>query len=70
MNKQMRQNLEAQGFDAIGPERFARPKCSQCEVLVINGVACHETGCPNARHECKECNALIPVNQKYCEDCR
>ena len=23
--------------------------CSQCELLSINGVVCHETGCPNSR---------------------
>jgi len=23
--------------------------CSQCAALVINGVGCHETGCPNTR---------------------
>jgi hypothetical protein len=23
--------------------------CDQCEALVINGVFCHETGCPNTR---------------------
>jgi hypothetical protein len=23
--------------------------CSQCEAIVINGVACHEKGCPNAK---------------------
>ncbi len=45
------------------------PRCSQCEVLVIQGVACHETGCPNAKHECHGCNELIPVNHKYCEEC-
>ena len=22
-------------------------KCNQCEALVINGVFCHEAGCPN-----------------------
>jgi nitrite reductase/ring-hydroxylating ferredoxin subunit len=22
-------------------------KCNQCEVAMINGVFCHETGCPN-----------------------
>ena len=21
--------------------------CNQCQALVINGVYCHETGCPN-----------------------
>lgn len=25
-----------------------RVRCSQCEALTINGIACHETGCPNA----------------------
>jgi hypothetical protein len=25
--------------------------CDQCEMLSINGMACHETGCPNARRE-------------------
>lgn len=42
--------------------------CNQCEMLSINGVACHETGCPNSRKtwdakrgewlrlvECSEC---------------
>jgi hypothetical protein len=23
--------------------------CNQCEMLSINGVPCHETGCPNSR---------------------
>ncbi len=23
--------------------------CSQCQALVIQGVACHETGCPNQK---------------------
>jgi hypothetical protein len=70
MNQAMRQSLESRGFDAISDGRFARPKCSACEVAVINGVACHETGCPNARHECKGCNALVPMRQTYCDDCR
>jgi len=25
--------------------------CSQCAALVINGTACHETGCPNAKQK-------------------
>jgi hypothetical protein len=24
-------------------------RCSQCEALCINGVPCHEIGCPNGR---------------------
>lgn len=23
--------------------------CNQCEVLIINGLFCHETGCPNSK---------------------
>jgi hypothetical protein len=53
---QLRQ-LHAEGFDTttthrgprIGGRRltYYRPACSQCAALVINGVACHERGCPN-----------------------
>jgi hypothetical protein len=31
---------------AIKVRRTYTIKCDQCEALVINGVACHETGCP------------------------
>jgi len=55
--------LEARGFDEHG-------RCDSCEALSINGIRCHETGCPNARHECAGCNALIPVREKYCPECR
>ena len=29
--------------------------CDQCEALMINGVYCHEAGCPNIRALCDEC---------------
>jgi len=30
--------------------------CSSCEVLRINGVVCHESGCPEAwKDEVREC---------------
>jgi len=47
-------------------------RCSQCEALVINGIAAHETGCPNVTHECKGCNEVLPGRRfpEYCEDCR
>jgi hypothetical protein len=44
--------LRRRGFDQ---SRFSRRlghwrvRCSQCQALVINGMACHETGCHNAR---------------------
>lgn len=58
---------ERRGF-TVTPS--GRVKCNQCEAISINGVACHETGCHNAKHECKGCNELIPVRQRYCADCR
>lgn len=42
--------FKRRGFDLTTRSgKYLRPKCSQCQVLVINGTACHETGCPNAR---------------------
>ena len=45
------------GFDlayAIPFEHAWKVRCSQCEALVINGIACHETGCPNVRRDTEE----------------
>lgn len=43
--------LHEQGFDlsreAAGG--CVRVRCSQCAACCVNGVACHETGCPNGR---------------------
>ena len=59
------------GFDLSAATRGgARVQCSQCEALVINGTPTHERGCPNANHECAGCNARVPVNVKYCEECQ
>jgi hypothetical protein len=65
------ERLRAQGFDKSkrsGP--FNDIRCSQCAALVINGTPTHETGCPNAMHECRGCNELVPMRVKYCDDCR
>lgn len=36
-------------------------RCEQCEVVNINGVRCHETGCPeyykDEKRECKNCGS-------------
>lgn len=50
--------------------------CDQCEMLSINGLACHETGCPNAKKTwiperetwaqfvaCRECGCDIEVGE-------
>lgn len=47
-------HLRSQGFDLSTHTPFTkyyRPRCSQCEVLCINGMACHETGCPHIVRE-------------------
>lgn len=44
-------------------------RCSQCEALVVNNVPTHESGCPNAVHECRGCNALISMRRTYCPEC-
>jgi hypothetical protein len=64
--------LIALGFDnsrVIPFTKRYRVSCSQCEALCINGVPTHEHGCPNAVHECRGCNELIPVRQIYCSNC-
>jgi len=47
--------------------------CDLCDVLVINNVICHETGCPNAwkdeTRECKWCGRCFRPenrNQEFC----
>ena len=59
-------------------------KCDQCEVTRINGIACHETGCPNSHldpitddpypFECDECGCVyVPEGNTgrdaLCPDC-
>jgi hypothetical protein len=63
------------GFDRAYIIRggIIKVKCSQCEAATINGIAAHETGCPNATKECKGCNARVPARDHttgYCDNCR
>jgi hypothetical protein len=53
--------MVARGFDlsrAVPFERGVRVRCSACAALVINGVPCHEHGCPNRPRTCPECGGL------------
>lgn len=46
------QQFKRRGFDLTKYDRssgYFRVRCSQCEVLVINGMATHEQGCPNIK---------------------
>jgi hypothetical protein len=64
--------LHARGFDRAYIIRggMIRAACSQCAAIVINGLACHETGCPNQTYDCKGCNALVTRRGAYCADCQ
>lgn len=49
--------------------------CTQCEVLYINGVKCHETDCPEAYKDekriCKWCGQEFTPEQSmqlFCDD--
>ena len=52
--------------------------CNGCSPSMINGILCHETGCPDAwrdyNRECKDCGQeFMPeyAEQEFCtEDCR
>ena len=53
-----------------------RKGCDQCEPLMINGMFCHETGCPNAWRDtkitCFECGFDFYPDERYrtvCNDC-
>ena len=65
--------LHAHGFDRTElpgrTEHAFHVQCSQCEVVVINGTACHELGCPHETHECAECYARVGRLQRLCESC-
>lgn len=42
------ESLRRSGFDKTKVfDGSVIVRCSQCEALVINGCATHETGCPN-----------------------
>jgi hypothetical protein len=43
-------------------------KCDLCEMLSINGVACHESGCPNLHSRWDEASQLW-VRQVMCDIC-
>lgn len=54
-------------------DRIESGRCPSCELMRINGILCHEIGCPDShlfmKHECKECGkAFEPENknQEYC----
>jgi hypothetical protein len=52
MTKDTGRRLRDSGFDRSEYDRASRSyrvRCSRCEATVVNGVACHERGCPNLK---------------------
>ena len=50
--------------------------CNSCEMLTINGIACHEQGCPESWkdevRECFECGYHFKPSEKFqnvCDSC-
>jgi hypothetical protein len=47
--------------------------CNSCQMIAINGIACHETGCPDAWRtivaECKWCGQGFYPETKWQECC-
>lgn len=50
-----------------------RRQCDSCQLLRINGVVCHETGCPAAwkdkRPECKWCGTEFKPEHRHQDTC-
>lgn len=48
-------------------------QCTQCQVLSINGLRCHETGCPIAWREytkrCRNCKREFKLKEQRQEVC-
>ena len=56
-------------------------RCDQCEALMINGMFCHESGCPNSKarydnesgswikqYKCFECGYMADIGSNCCQD--
>ncbi len=71
MNKRiLKQRLIAQGFESTYITRNGvHPVCDNCQAIVIQGLATHETGCSNRKRECEGCSNLIPIHFRVCDDC-
>lgn len=67
--------------------RLARRKsairltCPQCQLVSINGIPCHETGCPNSsarfdfdsgewvkQRVCRECGCTVDADDPCCNE--
>jgi rubrerythrin len=63
-NKRSAEEMERLGFTKSASGRW---HCDQCEALSINGVPCHEHGCPNRSWECPECGEMKSHTEDFCD---
>ena len=53
---------------SLSPIRERHPGCPSCNMVSINGIATHETGCPDAwkdeRRKCKWCDNVFTPESK------
>lgn len=49
-------------------KRNRLPKCNQCDSAMINGIYCHETGCPNMNSR-YDTESETWIKQRECFDC-
>ena len=62
-----------------GARDMAKMHCERCDALMINGVFCHEIGCPNSRgvwdgdtwvsqRDCFVCGYTVDADKPCCEE--
>lgn len=56
-------------IDADDGQSVLRVRCSQCQAATVNGITCHEHGCPNQKSECRECGGVCEKHERLCESC-
>jgi hypothetical protein len=55
----------------VAATKQRKVKCDQCQLLRINGVVCHEIGCPNATvsKTCKWCDREFRTKDRFRQTC-
>lgn len=67
--------IKIRSYKSESGRRVIVPTCEQCQILVINGIICHEHGCPKAwedeRRDCSCGDTFKPKHrhQRHCRSC-
>lgn len=64
----------------IKRENYTGITCDSCRLLSINGIVCHETGCPNSgsrwdgqtrewvkQRKCFDCGYMVDIDDPCCQ---